>query len=167
MIWGAAVLFLCLSGVVAPGQRKEAPRPAPHFSAPRSAPARPQGRQQRPPQGRFQGNQFQQNQGQRPESGYHPAVPGQYPNANFNGAYTRPAYPGAAGRGANGYPGYAPQGHLQSWLNQHQGLPMQDQERLLRTDPNFNRLPPGQQQRLMQQLHHVDQMPEQSRSSIG
>ncbi|HEY1646557.1 MAG TPA: DUF3106 domain-containing protein [Terracidiphilus sp.] len=158
VVWGAAILFLCLSAASARGQRREAPRAAPpRFSASRSRPAQPHAQRR---MGQQQGR-FQPNQAARPESGYRPAAPGQYPNANFNGGYARPAYPGA-GR-ANGYGGYAPPGHLQSWLNQHQGLPVQDQERLLRNDPSFNRLPPGQQQRLVQQLHQVDQMPEQQR----
>jgi hypothetical protein len=52
---------------------------------------------------------------------------------------------------------------LQSWLNQHRGLPLQDQERLLRNDPSFARQAPVEQQREMQQLHAVNQMPEQQR----
>jgi hypothetical protein len=145
-IWGVAVVFLCLPGVLAHGQRRAAPPP--HFSAPHSAPARPQVQRQQP------------NQNARPESGYRPGTPGQAPNAN--GAYARPAYPGAGRAGNN----YAPQGHLQSWLNQHQGLPVQDQERLLRNDPNFNHLSAAQQQRLVQRLHQVDQMPEQQRQRM-
>jgi hypothetical protein len=76
-----------------------------------------------------------------------------YPGAN----YARPAYRGYEGQG------YAPVGHLQDWLNQHRNLPVQDQERLLRSDPSFNRQPPQVQQRLLQQLHQVDQMPEDVR----
>jgi hypothetical protein len=59
-------------------------------------------------------------------------------------------YPGAApGQAyrpqANGaYPGAAPPGHLGAWLNEHRNVPVQDQERMLRTDPNFTRLPPGE-----------------------
>ena len=34
------------------------------------------------------------------------------------------------------------QGHLGDWLNQHRNLPVQEQERMLRTDPSFRRLPP-------------------------
>jgi hypothetical protein len=34
---------------------------------------------------------------------------------------------------------------------------------MLRNDPNFTRLPSGDQQRLMQQLHSVNQMPEEQR----
>ena len=49
------------------------------------------------------------------------------------------------------------------WLNQHRGLSVQQQERLLHSDPSFKRLPPGDQQRLMQQLQQVDRMPAQQR----
>ena len=34
---------------------------------------------------------------------------------------------------------------------------------MLRNDPNFNGMSPGVQQRLMQQLHQVNQMPEEQR----
>jgi hypothetical protein len=34
---------------------------------------------------------------------------------------------------------------------------------MLRNDPSFNRLPSGDQQRLVQQLHQVNQLPEQQR----
>ena len=54
-------------------------------------------------------------------------------------------------------------GHLGDWLNQHRNLPVQDQERLLRAEPSFNRLAPDEQQRLVQQLHQVDQLPEEQR----
>ncbi len=69
----------------------------------------------------------------------------------------RPALPG--------YPGspLAPPGHLQSWLNEHRSVPVQKQEQQLRGDPSFRRLPPGEQQRLVQQLHNVNQMPDQVR----
>jgi hypothetical protein len=40
---------------------------------------------------------------------------------------------------------------------------VQDQERMLRGDPTFNRLAPAEQQRVMQQLHQVNQMPEEQR----
>jgi hypothetical protein len=61
------------------------------------------------------------------------------------------------------YPGAASPGHLGDWLNQHRGLPAQEQERMLRGDPSFYRLPSADQQRLLQQLHRVNQMPEEQR----
>jgi hypothetical protein len=151
---------LCVPGCWARGQREGAARPAPraaapHFQAPRTQPGRPQG----------QGRANQQFQG-RPQGGQAPVYPGiarpntGYPNSGS--AYGSPNYE------TPGRPGYlspraAPPGHLGDWLNQHRGLPVQDQERLLRSDPNFNRLPPANQQRLLQQLHSVNQMPEQQR----
>jgi hypothetical protein len=48
-------------------------------------------------------------------------------------------------------------------LNQHRSLPVQEQERILRTDPNFRHLNPADQQRLVQQLHQVDQLTEEQR----
>jgi hypothetical protein len=41
----------------------------------------------------------------------------------------------------------------------------QDQERVLRNDPSFRRLPAGEQDRLVQQLHHVNQLPEEQRAA--
>ena len=84
----------------------------------------------------------------------------------------RPAYPGPPYIGPHFtrpvYPGYAPPvqgppGHLGDWLNQHRNLPVQEQERLLRGDPNFRRLPPAEQQRVVQQLHQVNQLSEEQR----
>ncbi len=105
--------------------------------------------------------------------------PGNLPQPNVRNAFrpqngygaARPAYPGAA-NGQAGYPsgarpGYnypvSPPGHLGAWLNQHQNLPFQGQEQLLRNDPSFQRLAPADQQRLMRQLHQVDQLPPQQR----
>lgn len=61
------------------------------------------------------------------------------------------------------YPGETPPGHLAAWLNQHQGLSLPQQERLLRNEPSFHNLPPAAQQRLMRQLSRLDQMPEAQR----
>ena len=73
------------------------------------------------------------------------AAPGSAFRATPYGAQVRP------------YAGVAPAGHLGDWLNQHRNLPAQEQERVLRSDPSFGRLPPGEQDRLVQQLHHVNQ----------
>jgi hypothetical protein len=67
------------------------------------------------------------------------------------------------GRPAYVYPGAAPPGHLGAWLAQHGNAAPQEQERLLRSDPSFNRLPPGEQQRLVQQLHQVGNLSEEQR----
>ncbi len=61
------------------------------------------------------------------------------------------------------FPRPAPPGHIADWLYQHRNLPVQEQERLLRNDPSFNRLPPATQQRLIQQLSQVNQLPEEQR----
>lgn len=78
-----------------------------------------------------------------------PAAEGNRFRAPYNGA------------GAQSF--YARPGHLGSWLNQNRGIPLQQQEKILRKDPSFNRLPQATQQRLVQQLHQVDQMPEAQR----
>ena len=80
-----------------------------------------------------------------------------HPGQTYQGqGYARPGYPGVGGA-------YAPPGHLGAWLNAHRGVPTQDQERMLRNDPSFNRLPQSDQQRLTRQLNQVNQMPEAQR----
>jgi len=58
-----------------------------------------------------------------------------------------------------------PRGNLGDWLIQHHNLPVQDQERMLRSDPGFNRLPAQEQQRLDGTgMHQVENyMPAQRR----
>ena len=81
-----------------------------------------------------------------------------YPGPPYLGPNTpRPTYPGYRA------PNNAPPGHLQSWLDQHRNVPVQDQEKMLRNDPSFNKLPQGQQQRLVRQLNDVNKMPDQQR----
>ena len=96
---------------------------------------------------------------QRPAPGYPATGPRTaYPGPPYLGPrYARPAVPG--------YPAplYGPPGHLADWLNRHRNMPVQDQDRMLRADPSFRRLNPADQQRLIQQLYRVDQMPEQVR----
>jgi hypothetical protein len=157
----AAVLLLCLPGSLALaqyGNRATFARARFAQDHPRAA-ARQQARQQRQQarrQNRYQPPQ-NPNRGQRPPADYRPGAPGVAPNS-----MNRPVYPGA-GRPGSGYPGYAPPGHLQDWLNQHHNMPIQDQERLLRNDPVFTRQAPAEQQREVQQLHHLNQMSEQQR----
>ena len=69
----------------------------------------------------------------------------------------RPSYPGYA------LPKEPPPGHLGDWLNRHRDIPVQEQERMLRGDPAFRRLPPGDQQRVVGQLHQVNQLSEEQR----
>jgi hypothetical protein len=105
---------------------------------------------------RAYGNAVPQSQQYRnftPQTAVHPAMPGQ----TYQGqGYARPGYPGVGGS-------YAPPGHLGAWLNAHRGVPTQDQERMLRNDPSFNRLPQADQQRLTRQLSQVNQLPEAQR----
>jgi Ni/Co efflux regulator RcnB len=49
--------------------------------------------------------------------------------------------------------------HLGEWLRQHQNMTFPEQERALRTEPGFNRLPPARQQRLLERLQQLDAMP--------
>ena len=175
-ILAAAIALLCVSAAWGRGQRASAPAPrqaggpaipaaGPRNQNARPQPSRPQYRS-RPGQqssGRPQGNAVQ-----RPAPGY--AAPGlrpSYPGAAPGSVYARPGYPAVPyvtpARPAYAYPGAAPPGHLGAWLNQHRGLPVQEQERLLRGDPSFYRLPPADQQRLLRQLHQVNQLPEEQR----
>ncbi len=161
---GAAALLLCLATALAHGQRGHMQRQAPS----RTRFAAQQPRAERPRQQQRFGGQFQNRPQVRPAQPnaptYRPApATPTYPNAGYGRAYTRPAYPDA-NRPLYNNPRYAPPGHLQSWLNQHRGLPLQEQQRLLRNDPAFARQAPAEQQREMQQLHAVDQMPEQQRA---
>ncbi len=111
---------------------------------------RPAQEYRQPEGGRAQQNYARPNGTARPAyngAGAEGAARPEYPG----GGNVRPALPGNAGQ-------YAfPPGHLGSWLNQHQNLA--GQEKLLRNDPNFNRLSPADQQRLMQQLRQVNQLP--------
>ncbi|MGA9062219.1 MAG: hypothetical protein WB341_11200, partial [Terracidiphilus sp.] len=153
----AALLSLCLTCVVVPGQRgaeRQAPPPRPGVAQRQAArqekqqqkqyqkqprqyqnQQRPYQNQQRPYQNQQRPYQQapQSNGGQRPATAYptRSVQPGY-----ANPAYNRPAYPNAA-RPGTAYPGASPPGHLGDWLNRHQSLPVQDQERLLRNDPSF------------------------------
>jgi hypothetical protein len=158
----AVAALLCVALPVAFAQHPNTPHPALGSRAggfhaqPNRTQARPQV-QNRP---RAFGNAVQ------PAPPYRNFAPQTSPQA------VRPALPGATYQGQGyaarpGYPGvggaYAPPGHLGAWLNAHRGVPAQDQERMLKNDPSFSRLPQGQQQRLMQQFNRVDQMPEPQR----
>ena len=160
-----ALLLAVLALVCAPTlfARSEHQSPPSRQAARPSAPA-PRAPQSRPSQGP---NQYRPAPGnQAPSYQGRPAYPQNgngygYPNM------ARPGQPYGAPLGAQGRPYYnpnsAPPGHLGDWLNQHRGQPVEQQERTLRSDPNFNRLPAGDQQRLLQQLHRVNQMPEDER----
>lgn len=49
--------------------------------------------------------------------------------------------------------------HLGEWLRQHQNMSFPEQERALRTESGFNRLPAARQQRLLERLQQLDAMP--------
>lgn len=49
--------------------------------------------------------------------------------------------------------------HLAEWLQQHRNMSPQQQERALRNEPGFNRLPQPQQQKLLGRLRQLDAMP--------
>lgn len=157
----AMLLALGVSTAWARGQHAGAPRPAaPRYNAPR-----PQGAPGMPRGG------FPQEPGQRPGAGYPGARPA-YPGGSYPGAAGRPIYPGSAypdgsyarpPYAGTGRPTYSPPGHLGDWLYQHRNVPVQGQVQMLRNDPAFNRLAPSEQQRVLQQLRQVDQMPAQQR----
>jgi len=72
-----------------------------------------------------------------------------------------------SGAGRSSAPAKAPgQQHLNEWLKQNQGLSAQEQVSRLQHEPGFNRLPPEQQQRLVQRLRQVDQMPPEQRQRV-
>jgi len=58
------------------------------------------------------------------------------------------------------------QQHLNEWLKQNQGVSTQEQINRLQREPGFNRLPPEQQQRLVQRLRQVDRMPPEQRQRV-
>ncbi|MGO8719056.1 MAG: DUF3106 domain-containing protein [Acidobacteriaceae bacterium] len=68
-------------------------------------------------------------------------------NGGYGGALVRPVPP------------QRDREHLGQWLRQHQNMSFADQERALRTEPGFNRLPPARQQRLLGRLQQLDAMP--------
>lgn len=182
----SVLLLISLPLAWARGQRPNAPHssPAPRYSAPRSQsnrnqPVRPEGKPQnygRP------GQQSLPYRGAGAQNGEPRQIPLNSP------AMARPGFPGSTYQGQGygrpnnppigpatmqqprygappGYaqPPYAPPGHLGAWLNAHRGIPAQDQERMLHSDPSFTRLPQADQQRLVRQLNRVDQMPEAQR----
>jgi hypothetical protein len=141
------------------------------FAAQHSAPvqrAQPQSRPQRVPQyqprpqqpsrpGGYMPARPLQGPPQRPAQGYAPGgAPGYAPG--YSGA--RPAYNGSP---YSMRPNPQAAGHLPQWMAQHQNMPVGQQERLLRQEPGFNRLSPGDQQRQVQQLYRLNQMPEAQR----
>ena len=103
-------------------------------------------------------------------NGVRPNYAGSQMNPGPQNVPARPGYPGMPGSqnvpGNGGYtmratPG--PAGHLPEWLAQHNGMPADQQERLLRQEPGFSRLNPDAQQRALEQLHRLNTLPEEQR----
>ena len=81
-----------------------------------------------------------------------------------SGGNAAPAFPHASQQPARPpYTGVSPSGHLGDFLNQHRNLPEPEQERMLRASPSFRRLPPADQQHVIEQLHQIRSMPEEQR----
>lgn len=57
-------------------------------------------------------------------------------------------------------------GHLGSWMQQHQNLSPQDQQRALEREPGFNQLPPDQQARMRSRLQQLNAMGPQQRQQV-
>ena len=53
--------------------------------------------------------------------------------------------------------------HLPAWMRKHQNESPAERERSLRLEPGFNRLPPAQQQNLINTLHHLNELPPEQR----
>lgn len=178
----AVVLVLCLLTGLGLGQRRgafhsagppmrsySAPHPQNRFERPQYQQRRSQ-QYQRPSQERQARPQQQPRSQQRQVFRNQPRPQGntvQRPAPGYPSAGPQPLYRGGAGPGSPSsgsarapyIPGAAPPGHLGDWLNRHGNLPIQQQEKVLHSDPSFKRLPRADQQRLMQQLRRVDQMP--------
>jgi hypothetical protein len=55
------------------------------------------------------------------------------------------------------------QPHLGMWLQRHQSLSPEQQEKALQREPGFSRLPPETQQRLLNRLQQLNKMPPEQR----
>ena len=145
------------------GQRqRSAPPPArsaPARSAPtRSAPTRPAPSRPAPTP-----PQHQNTRPVRPgDSGalYRPV-----PSYPAGGNAFRPA-PNAVMRQGTSGSFRTGQEHLPQWMEQHQNLPLSQQENQLRSEPGFNRLAPQQQQRLVDRLRSLDARPPAERQRM-
>lgn len=157
-----------------------APRPAPAPHAQPQAQRQQQGHPQQParPQQPANAGRNQPGYPPAPQSGVRPGVrPGVQPNQRpWTGPSIGPApalgpsnrpNTGAGRPVYNGQvtsrPGQQSGTHLPDWMAQHRNEPVTQQERQLRQEPGFNRLSPGEQQRAIQQLHQIDQMPQAQR----
>lgn len=136
------------------GQRQHS-SPPPRSAPSRSAPARPAPAGPAP--------QPQNTRPVRPgNSGtLYRSVPSYPPAANsFRPAPNSVMRPGTSGSFHTG------QEHLPQWMQQHQNLPLSQQENQLRSMPGFNRLSPDQQQRAMNGLRTLDARPPAERQRM-
>ncbi len=105
--------------------------------------------------------------GTTPQNGpAQPSVPNR--NANYNGMNQQPARQSPQqsfwrqqpnGMGPNSTRGE----HLQQWMQQHNSLTTQDQQRALQREPGFNQLPQQTQQRMLDRLQRLNSMPPKQR----
>ncbi len=71
--------------------------------------------------------------------------------------FGRPGPQGGHARFENNQP------HLGTWLQRHQNLSPEQQEKALQNEPGFSRLPPETQQRLLNRLQQINRMPPEQR----
>jgi hypothetical protein len=144
--------------------------PAPHMSAPH--PSAPHGQSPSPA---YRAPAYGAPAYRGAPPGYAPrpysTIPNRFPTAPIApGAPFRPTYGGLPYQPPRGpyatAPGNVGGPHLGNWLQSHQGQSFAGQENALRREPGFNRLPPQQQQRLVDRLHQLDAMPPQQRQRI-
>lgn len=94
------------------------------------------------------GRGFRQKSGPPPPRSQPPGRPGQ-------GQQQNPNRQGGLGPGPR-------QEHLSAWLNRHQSLTPEEQQKALAQEPGFNQLPLQTQQRMQERLRQLDAMsPEQ------
>jgi Protein of unknown function (DUF3106) len=73
----------------------------------------------------------------------------------------RPAPQGAHARFENNQ-----QPHLGTWLQRHQSMSPEQQEKALQSEPGFSRLPPETQERLLTRLRQLNKMPPAQRQRM-
>ncbi len=69
-------------------------------------------------------------------------------------------------RGPGGDKGQHRGPHIGQWLKRNQNLTVAQQEQKLRDDPEFQKLPPQQQQHLIDRLHQFNNLPPQQRQRM-
>ncbi len=89
-----------------------------------------------------------------------PQPPSQPGSAGPNHQYSQPGGPRVGGF-------LRPHGeHLAEWMNQHQGMTLEQQERALEQEPGFNELPTPTQQRMRGRLAQLNEMSPAQRQRI-